>query len=339
MNLQKGTTHMKKQLFAVLAVCLILLTGCASDNANDPASTDISGMDEMQMLDAALEQLDTANSIEWKSRIYGASQLEGQDESTSETTSEQTYIKEPFTRWVRSVSQSGETPPFEVEMFQTEKDGALESSMRTSDPMAGLSSTDNAGGTGETARTLAEGDESSITGENKDVMKTYFNVGFSQLPYLLKSGRDSFVASRETVENVPCIRYDGQIGQEAVLDFYEQFLRDMYVKTGMLEDKEGMTREDLKNEVVTAANGTVLDITGGMNIILFAEKPAPVSIWLDASSGTIVRILIDMTDAATGQADWIAGLDSSSLSLTVIESYEEYSDFVFDRVETAERPE
>lgn len=273
---------MKKKLIPILIILMLLnLSGCG-----DTSNSDTSGDDKVIL--QTIDLLSKVNSYELttsriESTAFGDKQLK------SQTITEQKIIFEPFVSWTRTNSTSARIDGSQHrslrEVYEALNDGQLDIYMRYSpdeDPAVG------------NELVLGEWEKISTVPKEQadwfiDSMRSYFDA---QL-YLLSENVDTFkLVENDETKDENILQYDGYLEQTTILEAYQKYIRNTYVKGNMLADSKDMSLEDLKNEII---DGDLLEIKAGIPKLVYSEKPVSISVWIDKSTFELKKVTVDET--------------------------------------------
>ncbi len=272
---------MKKQLIPILIFLFLLnLTGCV--NTSDTSDDD-------KVLLQTIELLSKVNSYELmtsrvESTTFGDKQL------ISQMVNEQKIIFEPFVTWSRNDSTntnlySGDQYRSLGESYQVLNDDQIDLFMRFRlDEDATIGN----------EPVLDEWKKiSSSTKEQADWLIDSVRSNFDARLYLLSSNIDTFkLVENDEVKDENILQYDGYLEQTTILEAYQKYIRNTYVKVNMLADSKDMSLEDLRNEIT---GGDLLEIKVGIPKLAYSEEPVPISLWIDKRTFELIKVSVDET--------------------------------------------
>ena len=273
---------MKKILISIFIILLLLnLSGCGDTNNSDTSGDD-------KVILQTIDLLSKVNSYELTTRRVESTAF-GEKQLISQTITEQKFQFEPFVSWTRTDSTSARIDGSQHrslrEMYQVLNDDQLDFYIRYSP--SEVSATGN-------ELVLSEWEKISTVPKEQtdwfiDSMRNYFDA---QL-YLLSSNIDTFeLVENDESKDEDILQYDGYLEQTTVLEAYQKYIRNTYVKGNMLADTKDMSLEDLKNEII---DGDLLEIKAGIPKLVYSEKPVPISLWIDKSTFELKKVTVDET--------------------------------------------
>ncbi len=272
---------MKKQLIAIL-ILLLLLTFPGCGNAKN---SEASGDDKVLL--QTIDHLSKINSYEIRTSRVESTAF-GDKKVMSQIITEQKIIFAPFVIWSRTDSTSAQMLDGTKyrslrETYQVLNDDQLDMYMRYSP--------DQNPATGKEP-VLGEWQEiSTAKKEQADWAVDNMRSNFAAQLYLLSSNIDTFeIVENDAIEDENILRYDGYLEQTTILKAYQKYIRNSYVKGGMLKDSKNLSLEDLKNEIT---GGDMLEIKTGIPKLAYSEKPISVSLWIDKSSLQLEKVTVD----------------------------------------------
>lgn len=275
-------SQMKNKLILILTILLFLnLSGCGDTSNSDTSADD-------KVIVQTIELLSKVNSYELttsrvESTAFGDKQLK------SQTITEQKIIFEPFVSWARTNSTSSRTDGSQQrslqEVYQAVHDDQLDIYIRYSP--AEESAIGNELVVGEWEKI------STVPKEQADWFIDWMRSNFDAQLYLLSSNIKTFtLVKNDEAKDENILRYDGYLEQTTILEAYQKYIRNTYVKGSMLEDSKDMSLEDLKNEII---DGDLLEIKAGLPKLVYSEKSVPISLWIDKSTFELKKVAVDET--------------------------------------------
>lgn len=144
--------------------------------------------------------------------------------------------------------------------------------------------------------------ETSIDGSDRDLMLKWLNhMELYDIAYLIDKNMVSFKSQEEEINGIECIRYDGTISVDSVVDMYSNSGRERMEAKLKFHDiepefKENPSKEEKKNELKALYKEGV-DIAEGMYELVFAEESTPIRVWVPVNEGEPYRIQIDFSNA------------------------------------------
>lgn len=274
---------MKKQFILIFIFLFLLnLSGCG-----DTSISDTSGDDKVLL--QAIDLLTKVNSYELTtSRVESITF--GDKQAISQTITEKKVIFEPFASWSRTDStatrifEGGQSRSLR-EVYQVLNEDQLNLFMR-------YSPTEEA--TIGNEPVLGEWEKiSTSTKEQADWTIDKMRNDFDAQLYLLSTNIDTFkIVENDEVKDESILKYDGYLEQTTILEAYQKYIRDIFVKGNMLPDSKNLSLEDLKNEIT---GGDLPEIKVGIPKLVYSEKPVPISLWIDKSTFELKKVIVDET--------------------------------------------
>jgi len=276
---------MKKRLIPILIFLIIFnLSGCGDTNVSDTSGDD-------KVLLQAIDLLSKANSYELtESRVESTTFGDKQYISQRTSITEEKIIVEPFVRWGRSDSTSskiylGGQQRSLRESYQVLNNGQLDVYVRYSPTQDAAIGKEPVLGEWEKIPTFTKEQDAWTL----DAMRNNFDA---QL-YLLSSNIDTFKkVEHYEVKDENIIKYEGYLEQTTILEAYQKYIRDFWVKANLLKDSKNLSLEDLKNEII---DGGVLEIQVGIPMLAYSDEPVPISLWIDKNTFKLIKVTVDET--------------------------------------------
>ncbi len=214
----------------------------------------------------------------------------GDKQLISQMVNEQKIIFEPFVTWSRSDSTntnlySGDQYRSLGESYQVLNDDQIDLFTRF-----GLDEDATIGN----EPVLGEWKKiSSSTKEQADWLIDSVRSNFDARLYLLSSNIDTFkLVENDEVKDENILQYDGYLEQTTILEAYQKYIRNNYVKMNMLADSKDMSLDDLRNEIT---GGDLLEIKIGIPKLAYSEEPVPISLWIDKRTFELTKVSVDKT--------------------------------------------
>lgn len=274
---------MKKQLIPILIFLFLLnLSGCGNTSISDTSGDD-------KVLLQTIDHLSKINSYELTTSRVESTTF-GDKKVISQMITEQKIIFEPFVNWSRTDSTS--TRIYEGGQYRSLREAYQVLNDNQLDLFIRYSPVEDAALGNEPVL----GEWEKITASTKEQADWTIDAVRSNLDaqlYLLSSNIDSFkIAENDEVKDENILKYDGYLEQATILEAYQHYIRDIYVKGNLLTDSKNLTLEDLKNEIT---GGDLLEIKEGIPKLAYSEKPVPISLWIDKSTFELKKVTIDET--------------------------------------------
>ena len=272
---------MKKKLILILIFLFLLnLSGCGN-------TSDTSGADKVLL--QTIDHLSKINSYELTTGRVESTTF-GDKKVISQIITEQKIIFAPFVNWSRTDSTS--TRIFEGGQYRSLREVYLVLNDDQIDFFMRYSPAEDA--TLGNEPVLGEWEKiSTSTKEQADWTIDEMKSNFDAQLYLLSANIDTFkIAENDEVRDENILKYDGYLEQTTILEAYQQYIRDTYVKGNLLTDSKNLSLEDLKNEIT---GGDLLEIKSGIPKLAYSEKPVPISLWIDKRTFELKKVTVDET--------------------------------------------
>ena len=255
-------------LFALTITTILCFVSCGTDTSSkeSDAATDI--------LKQAIDSVSSINSLYYVSD-YEQILKSDTDTTTTISTTENKSTKEPFVMWTKSVTQINAEPKQIRESYQRANENGIETAIRAGD---------------------TEWSKSTLNGDQAQILINYYESFIKASCYLLSANLDSFKMD-ENQDGL--MKYSGTISQSSIVETYKQCLRDSYINTNLIPpDKE--IPNDLRKEII---NGKINVLMVGIPSLAFADKPIPITVWVNEKSSTIAKVEIDKINVIQAMFD------------------------------------
>ena len=273
---------MKKNVILIfLFLFLLSLSGCGNTGTSAASGDEKVLLQSIAHLSKVKSYDLTTSRIE--STMFGDKQI------MSRKTEEEKIIFEPFVSWSRSDTTSSNIDGTQsrslIEAYYALNADQLDMYMRSSsytDPTTGKEPV-----LGEWKKI------SAATKEQADWTIDAMKSNFEAQLYLLNSNIDTFkIVKNDKIKDKNLLQYDGYLQQNTILEAYRKYIRNSYVKWGIIKDSNDLSLEGLKKEIT---GGDILEIKTGIPKLAYSEKPIPVSLWIDKNTFELVRVTVDET--------------------------------------------
>jgi hypothetical protein len=259
---------MKKLLLLALAITTILcFASCGTNNSSQENELPTDNLKK------AIDSISSANSLSYtiKSEQIWKSDT---DTTTNIGTAEYKVIKDPFVMWTKNVFQTNAQPKQGGETYQKFTKNGFESAVR---------------GEG------TEWQKSTPLSDQAEVQKLadYYNIMINAEFYLLSANLNSF---KMDDNKDGLVKYSGTISQTSVVENYKMYIRDSLINTNLLNkeiDKE-ISNDEILKEITSGENDMLM---AGIPGLAFADKPIPVTVWVNEKNNTIAKYQIDKMNA------------------------------------------
>ena len=271
---------MKKQLIPILIFLFFLnLSGCRN-------TSDISG--DNKVLLQTINLLSNVNSYELITSRVESTVFDGK-KLKSQTITEQKIIFKPFVSWTRTASIlariDGSQYRSLTEVYQILNDDQLNFYMRYSPSENSDIDKELTLGEWETIATVPK--------EQADWTTEAMRSNIDAQLFLLSSNIDTFrLTENDEVKDENILQYDGYLEQSSILEAYQKYIRNYYVKVNMLAESKDMSLEELKKEIT---DGDLLEVKVGIPKLAYSEKSVPISLWIDKRTFELKRVIVDET--------------------------------------------
>ena len=256
---------MKKLLLFAFAITTILcFASCGTNN---------SSQENDLPTDNLKQAIDSASSINSISYTTNYEQILKSDTDTTTTISivENKRMKEPFVMWSKTVLQTNGQTNNTIEFYQKASENGLESSVRGAD---------------------TEWNIGSPSVDQTQVQKyiDHTNNYIEAFCYLLNANLDSFKMDKN---QDGLIKYNGTISQSSIVETYKRFDRDFYIYQGLIQSDNKISDSEILKEITS---GKINEIMVGIPSLAFADKPIPITVWVNEKDNTIAKVEIDKTN-------------------------------------------
>ena len=257
---------MKKLLLFAFAITTILcFVSCGTNNSSQENDLPTDNLNQA---------IDSASSINSISYTTNYEQILKSDTDTTTTISivENKRMKEPFVMWSKTVLQTNGQTNHTIEFYQKASENGLESSVRGAD---------------------TEWNIGSPSVDQTQVQKyiDHTNNYIEAFCYLLNANLDSFKMDNN---QDGLIKYNGTISQSSIVETYKQFDRDFYIYQGLIQSENKISDSEILKEITS---GKINELMVGIPSLAFADKPIPITVWVNEKDNTIAKVQIDETNA------------------------------------------
>lgn len=297
---------MKKIAFYILTSIMILsLAGCGSQEEK---------MTSSDIINRSIIQVSDASSFEYTLTVDESTAI-GDKILTTQSVAEVKQILQPYTLYSQSdkttLNVDGQTFRIITEMYQSEHDGILDLYLRFGNPQDT-----------STEPTLSDWQKHSSNDKASidmlvDINRKNFEAGI----YLLSSNINSFNLTDDKETYV----FEGTITPDTILEGYQRYLRENYIKSGMVVGSSNPTMTDLKNELT---NGQRPELQTGFTKLAYSNQPIPVTIWINKSTYAIEKVVIDEKTALQE----IVSIEIPKLNLNLGEPSVNKAIYTFDAI-------
>lgn len=289
----------KTLLLSIVIVITLFFAGCSGKNLFQD------NREEFESLNKSIEAILSINSISYVS-LNDQSLKTNDDTITKITTTEVQRIDEPFVIWSKvqnTVSHATEqTNETTTESYQASTNNGLEMFYRG----------------GDTEWTKSTMKDPTQVRQYVEHSNNFLKACY----YLLNTNLDSF----EMIENQEgLLKFSGYISQSSVVEAYEKYYREFFVKGGLIKENKELPNKDELLEEITSGN--INELMVGIPSLAFSDKPTPITMWVNVENNEISKLEIDEIDVTQsilnksfdGASNMVPKVEKSILTYDILE--------------------